>query len=1098
MTSGFVWFVSKPGSADADDLQRYLSQGQWQAPNRQHVRDNVSRMQVGDRIALKATRNRVDDLPFFAGGRPASVMTIYATGSVTGINLDTGVIDVAWNSITAPRDWYFWTNLNAIWRVDPQSDDRSRQLVDFAFDEAPQDLDSFLDSDFWSDRYVRMPRFTWIPFYEEFASKLLAFREDRTKLVELVRKAAANEPRLTYMTTDHFLFGTSGQSGDIDPFTVMGAFNRKITKENRIAIAQLLGQSIGVSAAAPSDFHGVPILNNMRSCFVDYADNRGEYDISYLWDAFAAAINLSTNEITSARDEFIASYDRAHAVSGVRWNLSVGLYWARPYRFVTLDSQSRDYLKRHHSWSSPNDGNSYLQLCDSLLKSFARGSSPINSFPLLSYAAWSDSGDESVPHTLEGMALWIERLATSMDFEEIEHTEKRKVAELGRKARELAAAGDDEWTTWFSKALNATNTVDFRFKDTIKKLIARSPSESLAAFERVWAAPGPASLDSLKSDLQLLLGKVTPGNATALGAVLLMSVDAEGNAPYSTTRTDRWYELTGFQGPTQQDSPSDRYATMLTFLDALRGVLANEGQDTEPTRLEVQGMSWVVTEHDPPEDWSTDMKTELKAWRGDARKDHRAWLARSLTSGEQWLEDDYTSLSASYLGTLDPGSSLKDVKAAIEAGYQHQDYSQRKALVQEYFALLSVMEPGDLIATVVDGTLHVGVVDGPAHYVEDDGDRLRRRVLWEGSVRDNDLPTGIQAVLDRQGNIVDVTEALDELREVLVAGKLADTDSRPVLSRDEMLKLSPADEKLARELHMPQASLQEIIDLLASRQQIVLYGPPGTGKTFVAKALARHVIGPDDRSRMQLVQFHPSYAYEDFFEGYRPDLTAGGEATFSLQEGPLARIAREARENPGAPYVLIVDEMNRANLAKVFGELYFLLEYRNESINLQYRPDVAFRLPRNLFIIGTMNTADRSIALLDAAMRRRFSFVELHPDEAPVSGVLGAWLKEKNMSPQRAELLKTLNELIEDQDRDMRIGPSYLMRAEAETDEGLARVWKYDILPLLEEHYYGRLSRSDIHKRFGLDAIRSGTSRDSELSSDAEVEADELFEEFES
>jgi 5-methylcytosine-specific restriction protein B len=433
------------------------------------------------------------------------------------------------------------------------------------------------------------------------------------------------------------------------------------------------------------------------------------------------------------------------------------------------------------------------------------------------------------------------------------------------------------------------------------------------------------------------------------------------------------------------------------------------------------------------------------------------------------------------------------VKAAIEAGYQHQDYSQRKVLVQEYYSFLSVMKPGDLIATQVDGVLHVGAVESSAEYVEGDGDRLRRTVNWRGSISDDEIPASVVSVLDRQGSIVDITEALPELKEVFAAGSIDGGVHRTTPGRDEVPKLPPASAKLVHELHVPRAALQEIIDLLASRQQIVLYGPPGTGKTFIAKAIARHIIGSDDRSRMQLVQFHPSYAYEDFFEGYRPDLTPGGEATFSLQEGPLARIAREARENPGSPYVLVIDELNRANLAKVFGELYFLLEYRNESINLQYRPDVAFRLPRNLFIIGTMNTADRSIALLDAAMRRRFSFVELHPDEPPVNAVLDAWLKEGKHSRERARLLEALNSLIEDHDRDLRIGPSYLMRDEADTEEGLTRIWKYDIMPLLEEHYYGRLSRKDIHKRFNLAAIRQLVEGGAFVQPDIVEIDDELF-----
>ncbi|WP_369798076.1 McrB family protein, partial [Cryobacterium sp. MLB-32] len=163
-------------------------------------------------------------------------------------------------------------------------------------------------------------------------------------------------------------------------------------------------------------------------------------------------------------------------------------------------------------------------------------------------------------------------------------------------------------------------------------------------------------------------------------------------------------------------------------------------------------------------------------------------------------------------------------------------------------------------------------------------------------------------------------------------------------------KLPIATDGLAAALFMPRAELQEILDLLQRRQQAVFYGPPGTGKTFLAQVLGRHMVGTEP-SRVRMVQFHPSYAYEDFFEGLRPEATAGG-VTFSLRPGPLRQIADEAAlpENLANPYVLIIDEMNRANLAKVFGELFYLLEYRNEGIRLQYSgKGETFKLPENLF-----------------------------------------------------------------------------------------------------------------------------------------------------
>ena len=182
---------------------------------------------------------------------------------------------------------------------------------------------------------------------------------------------------------------------------------------------------------------------------------------------------------------------------------------------------------------------------------------------------------------------------------------------------------------------------------------------------------------------------------------------------------------------------------------------------------------------------------------------------------------------------------------------------------------------------------------------------------------------------------------------------------------------------------MDQAELQKIADLLWERKQVIFYGPPGTGKTYLANKLARHLT---EDGAVKLVQFHPSYTYEDFFEGFRPEPGGSGTLTFTLRAGPFRDFAEAAQANPTTPYILIIDEINRANLAKVFGELYFLLEYRDESISLQYSPDKEFTLPENLFLIGTMNTADRSIARIDTAMRRRFAFVELDPRIPPVQG----------------------------------------------------------------------------------------------------------------
>lgn len=219
------------------------------------------------------------------------------------------------------------------------------------------------------------------------------------------------------------------------------------------------------------------------------------------------------------------------------------------------------------------------------------------------------------------------------------------------------------------------------------------------------------------------------------------------------------------------------------------------------------------------------------------------------------------------------------------------------------------------------------------------------------------------------------------------------------------------------------------------------------------------------------MQFHPAYSYEDFFEGYRPIPMSNGQIGFDLKPGPLRRIVDKAVENPHAAYVLIIDEINRGNLAKIFGELYFLLEYRNTSIELLYRSESegGFSLPRNLVMIGTMNTSDRSIALVDSAMRRRFAFLPLHPSESPTDGILRSWLAEYGYDITVADLLDALNARIEDPD--FKIGPSYFMRSAVFAPGGLERVWRTAILPLLEEHHYGDRT-IDVTETYGLDAIR--------------------------
>ena len=270
---------------------------------------------------------------------------------------------------------------------------------------------------------------------------------------------------------------------------------------------------------------------------------------------------------------------------------------------------------------------------------------------------------------------------------------------------------------------------------------------------------------------------------------------------------------------------------------------------------------------------------------------------------------------------------------------------------------------------------------------------------------------------------------------------------------------------LAKRLFIDVVYLDRIVRLLEHRRQVIFYGPPGTGKTFVARELAAH-LARHQQDRVRLVQFHPSYAYEDFVEGYRPARTRGGAAGFELREGPLKRMARRAEQARAVTFVLIIDEINRGNLSKVLGELYFLLEYRKEKITLQYS-DEHFSLPPNLWIIGTMNTADRSIALVDSALRRRFHFSPFFPDEPPIEGLLARWLKAKH--PEMAwvaDVLDLANQKLGR--RHTAIGPSHFMHEDLD-DEWVELIWENSVLPYIAEQFFGEDDRLG---DFDLDRLR--------------------------
>ena len=462
--------------------------------------------------------------------------------------------------------------------------------------------------------------------------------------------------------------------------------------------------------------------------------------------------------------------------------------------------------------------------------------------------------------------------------------------------------------------------------------------------------------------------------------------------------------------------------------------------------------------------YSTQVNEEKKAEKKQTQREQKGagladddvetvhyWIYSPGDGASKW--DEFYKRGIMGLGWREIGdfsqySSKEEMKAAMKE--KIDPTRPYKNAAHATWQFLQEMKPGDIVFAKkgMHSVIGRGVVTSEYIYDSEDPEYPNiRKVNWTNT---GDWEHPGQAVMKTLTDITSYTDYVAKLNALIDVNEDED-DVEP----EETAFPEYTPEKFLEEVYMDGDSYDTLVELIRMKRNVILQGAPGVGKTFAAKRLAYSMMGCKDQNRVMMVQFHQSYTYEDFIEGFRPSSTSNN---FEIKKGAFANFCQKAAEEPDNEYFFIIDEINRGNLSKIFGELFMLIENdkRGNALQLLYSGD-KFSVPPNLYIIGMMNTADRSLAMLDYALRRRFAFFEMKP------GFESEGFRDYKMAfanPKFDSLIdcvEKLNTVIAADDslgEDFCIGHSYFCNLSAITDKALSNIVEYEMVPLLKEYWY--------------------------------------------
>jgi len=569
--------------------------------------------------------------------------------------------------------------------------------------------------------------------------------------------------------------------------------------------------------------------------------------------------------------------------------------------------------------------------------------------------------------------------------------------------------------------------------------------------------PSPDNREEVSKYFDLAINRKGNGNSKITMALYWIAPHAFLNLDQRNT----WYiyesgkipkEVVDSLPEIETKIPSKKY---FDIVEKLRAYL-NSGQSNLKDFKDLSFEAWR---------YSTEINEQKKAEKNQAQREEKGtgladedvdtvhyWIYSPGDGAFKWDEfydKGVMGIGWGAIGDLNQYATKEDMKDAMKDKIDPSRPYKNAAHATWQFA--NVMKPGDIV--FVKKGMHQligrGIVESDYYFdnSEDNNYCNFRKVNWTDK---GEWEHPGQAVMKTLTDITSYTDYVQKLCDLFGEGITEEDSEVP-----EVTYPPYTVEKFLEEVYMDKASYDILVGLIRNKKNVILQGAPGVGKTYAAKRLAYSMMGVKDQERVMMVQFHQSYSYEDFIEGFRPAI---GENNFTIKKGAFFNFCNKAAEDRENDYFFIIDEINRGNLSKIFGELFMLIENdkRNNALQLLYSGD-RFFVPDNVYIIGMMNTADRSLAMLDYALRRRFAFYEMNPGFETDGFRAYRRSLENDKFDSLINCVESLNNAIaadESLGEGFCIGHSYFCNISEASDITLSNIVEYEIIPLLKEYWF--------------------------------------------